>query len=458
MKYLVSFICVKNFFSSVFFIVFILTPQSEILASWSTFQGDAQSSGVSPFKGPDNLEVKWKLKAGNVYMYQTPIVGRDGTIYAIKDGDNNLFIDVIYAVNKDGTLKWETSPSVFYGITHMAYSDKGIIYTEESYSRAVLSNLIKGTFIVARSEVDGKELWRRQINETYGQYWMPSLRVNKDGRVFACGGESLAVYDSDGSKVWSYELGHLPRFPTAHCFGPVLSHDEKTFYFLKRRGNLYSLNANTGKINWISKERFSTDFSTPTTDTDGSLYIAHGDSSRIYAYTSEGDIKWIKELDVKKDFGEDLVGIKTDETVPTLGPGNTLLLNITVANRVGFVVALDRDTGGLRWFYKLKENVLFSVGMLVDNRGHIYVPYGNGELYVLSPKGKLIEKTLIGVPMQVANKEGQSRRYNDQVFYSGMSMIEGGIYAIFGEATVTGKLFFIGEKGAASDSSTGALK
>ncbi|MGD9647543.1 MAG: PQQ-binding-like beta-propeller repeat protein [Pirellulales bacterium] len=62
---------------------------------------DTKGQRRSPYAGPSTPPgLKWKFDVGN-YMYATPTIGPDGTIYAPS------YNSTLYAINPDGTLKWD---------------------------------------------------------------------------------------------------------------------------------------------------------------------------------------------------------------------------------------------------------------------------------------------------------------------------------------------------------------
>ena len=66
---------------------------------WQMFRHDLRHTGVSPFKGAQTNNLKWKF-AVEKRITSSPAIGPDGTIYqGCNDGR-------LYALNPDGTQKW----------------------------------------------------------------------------------------------------------------------------------------------------------------------------------------------------------------------------------------------------------------------------------------------------------------------------------------------------------------
>ena len=67
---------------------------------WPKFRRDVQSTGVSPYLGNPDGNLKWSAQTHSVTFYSSTVIAADGTIYA--GGDDGI----LYAINPDGTLKW----------------------------------------------------------------------------------------------------------------------------------------------------------------------------------------------------------------------------------------------------------------------------------------------------------------------------------------------------------------
>jgi len=67
---------------------------------WPTFHHDLKRTGKTNLEGPQEPNLLWKFKTGNI-VESSPAIDRFGVIY-IGSYDNYL-----YAINRDGTLKWK---------------------------------------------------------------------------------------------------------------------------------------------------------------------------------------------------------------------------------------------------------------------------------------------------------------------------------------------------------------
>ncbi len=71
-------------------------------SAWPTFHGNSQRTGLSPYN-TNHVDgtVLWTFKTGSG-IEASPTIGIDGTIYF---GANDGYV---YAVTKNGVLKWKT--------------------------------------------------------------------------------------------------------------------------------------------------------------------------------------------------------------------------------------------------------------------------------------------------------------------------------------------------------------
>ena len=84
------------------------SEEKEIANSpWPMFRHDLNHTGLSPYDTSSNDgTLKWKFQTGS-YVYSSPAIGSDGTIYVGSEDD------YLYALNPDGTLKWILQAGVY---------------------------------------------------------------------------------------------------------------------------------------------------------------------------------------------------------------------------------------------------------------------------------------------------------------------------------------------------------
>ena len=414
------------------FLAFFL-PQ-KIYGAWPAYQGNSQANGVSSDAGPVNMEVKWTFTGDvGLYDYQVPLVDDEGTAYVIKTPIRSYFTNEIYAIKKDGSVKWKTEKDEDFGVTHMAYSDKGIVYLRDNatYERRKIRD--RATYITALSAKDGSLLWRRQIDKNYSQYWIPAMTVDSKGRVFITAADSISLYTHEGERLWSFKVSGSAKLVSTEVTSPVLSNDEKTVYFIRRSGAFYALDADTGRVRWIERSRvYNTTYGTPVVGPDDTIYFANSATGKMTAFSPKGKVKW--EEGFTSTEGETEYTYFMEESVPVIADGTIYLGVVSDFIRQAYFIALNAKTGKLKWKLKLEKGLFLNSAPIVDKDGFIYMPYGNGRVYRISSKGKIIESVLVGKEVtRTKNGDTESVTPNTQFYNSGMALTKDGLYVVTGE-------------------------
>jgi len=233
----------------------------------------------------------WEYTINGIH-FASPVIGADGTIYI--GNDNGIF----YAINPDGTLKWNTlldadgwiggsaaisSDGTIYVATHSAlYALNQDGTTKWSYdigNHQISSPSIgaDGTIYIGTHDrilyalnPDGTLKWTYNTTGIiYG-----SVAIATDGTLYAaCNDGSLYALNPDGTEKWNYGSGI-----TSRCYdSPVIGADG-TVYFGTSNG-LFAINPD-GMLKWSCTTISST--SNPVIDSDGTLYI--GTSTGLYAF------------------------------------------------------------------------------------------------------------------------------------------------------------------------------
>ncbi|RKZ23427.1 hypothetical protein DRQ18_00635 [bacterium] len=251
-----------------------------------------------------------------------PVVGEDGTIYVVADK--------LYAINPDGTEKWEREPEKGYVFTgEIALDRHGTIYAAlEDHLNPVLPQIIA----VAP---DGTLKWAI----TYGDLTTHNgfLEIGPDGTLFLFAESGHAIYAftaSTGDTSWIYEMEDCVSGPAAldengviyvglfnkaklialngdgillweRNFGaapgsPVIAPDG-TIYTKLLNDSIVALNPADGTVIWKEKiyEFDTAEFRTIVVDADGNVYIhgadsygAQGYTDFIYALDRNGELLW----------------------------------------------------------------------------------------------------------------------------------------------------------------------
>jgi hypothetical protein len=214
-----TFIDNENFFS--FGEVFSLNNQNSMSgltnSSWPMESHDKQHTSKSDVLGPQTNNTKWTFNLGT-WIASSPSIGSDGTIYILATGNmsNNTNISslegnqfYLYAINPNGTLKWETN------------------YTLDTGSDV-------------------------------------SPLIAKDGTIYLCGIDGLYAIDPKGNLNWEYKNGNY--YPTSNGLNIA---SDGTVYFTNGI-KCYAINPN-GTLKWETEDIKA--FNSPAIGSDGTIYF-----------------------------------------------------------------------------------------------------------------------------------------------------------------------------------------
>ena len=132
---------------------------------WPMFRHDLQHTGRSPNLGAQGAGEKWEFSPGGYGGFSSPTIGSDGTIYVGRR--HNL-----YAINPDGTKKWEFVTGD-YVTSSPAIGSDGTIYVGSSDDK-----------LYAISS-DGTKKWEFVANAD-----MRSPVIGSDGTIYVGEGEN----------------------------------------------------------------------------------------------------------------------------------------------------------------------------------------------------------------------------------------------------------------------------
>ncbi|OUL60450.1 PQQ-binding-like beta-propeller repeat protein [Flavobacterium sp. AJR] len=281
------------------------------------------SDRVFPGKGYLPLgDIKWKFKTDGK-IFSSPIAKNGIVFIGSEDG-------FLYAIEeKSGNLKWK-------------FKTNGAIHSSPSiYENTIFFGSFDG-YYYAVNTTTGKEVWKFK---TGGENWYSDLRIlgtNPNGKPM--------------DDLWDFYLS-----------SPVVYKDNKSasVLFGSSDGNVYSLDAKKGSLNW----KFKTEgpiHSTPVLDKN-TLYIGSWDA-KLYAINCKtGKEKW-------KFTTEDKIGFKGIQSSVAVADGM-----VYFGARDPHFFALDSETGKLIWKYDAESSWILSSAVILNNI--IYV--GTSDTYAL---------------------------------------------------------------------------
>jgi outer membrane protein assembly factor BamB len=306
---------------------------------WPMFRHNLNHTGLSPYDtSANNGQLKWSF-ATEGYIISSPAIGADGTIYV------GSFDHKLYAINPDGTEKWNFKTGSFVDDSSPAIGSDGTIYIGSRDNKLYAIN------------PDGTEKW----NFTTGHDISSSPAIGADGTIYVGSNDDklYAIYP-DGTEKWSFTAGDVIRSSPAIGF-------DGTIYVGSGDHKLYSINSD-GTEKW----NFTTGFvviSSPAIGSDGTIYIGSSDKN-LYAINPDGTEKW--------NFSTN--GQLTSS--PAIGSDGT----IYIGSADDYVYAINPD-GTEKWsFYTgLYHDVVSSPAIGFD--GTIYIGSCSKKLHAVNPNG-----------------------------------------------------------------------
>ncbi len=153
---------------------------------WPMFQHDPMHAGLSQFNTSANPGTqKWAFSAGGPISLFSPAIGTDGTVY-VGSADDNL-----YAINPDGTQKWEfaTDGGIF---SSPAIAADGTVYFDSDDNNIYAVN------------PNGTEKWALPVT---GPIYGGAPTIGADGTIYLSyygGDNNLYAINPDGTQKWQF--------------------------------------------------------------------------------------------------------------------------------------------------------------------------------------------------------------------------------------------------------------
>ncbi len=320
---------------------------------------------------------KWFLETGFEGVRSTPVIGEDGTIYF--GSDNGSF----YALNKDGTKKWEyqTGARVF---SSPSLSTDGTIYVGSGDSKLYAIN------------PDGTKKWDYNLDDMNAGIWSSPAIGNNEIIYFGSDNDTLYAIDKNGNKLWGFGTGDKV------LSSPAIDIDG-TIYIGSNDSKLYAINPD-GSKKWEFETGKGIWFSSPAIGNDGTIYIGSDDST-LYAINNNGIKKW----------GFDVGGVCGNS--PTIGSDGVIYIGAALT-----LYAINPD-GTKKWEFG-RGNGFYSTAT-IGYDGTIYIGSNSNKIFAINPDGSTKWEFLSGEPSECSPVISR-----DSLLYIGVSGFFGGLYAI----------------------------
>jgi hypothetical protein len=281
----------------------------------------APKSGIEP-------HVIWSVDLGSGRQTSSPVVGPDGTIYAV--GGNGR----LSAIAPDGRVKWtaQTGPtlkgSAALGRDGTVYvpSQNGKLYAvSPPRDPSQNAGTIRWTFRFA--EFPGKQPPVVSHSPPPGADGIgsgASPTIGPDGTIYiGANNSNFYAISPEGRLEWLFEA---EREIAGIWSTAALSSDGSTLYFGANKGGIYALNRQDGRLRWQFPILGSV-YSSPALDAAGTLYTASTLGHIFGLDSASGDL--IFDYDAHAPIW----------TAPAIRPDGSLL----VADRSGRVMLLGSN-------------------------------------------------------------------------------------------------------------------
>jgi len=352
--------------------------------AWPKFGRDLNNTGQSPYAGPETNNTVWTYATGGSLYCCGPSIGADGTIY-IRSADRN-----IYALNHNGTLKWKYAvggSNYIYGSP--AIASDGTIYVGGGDDCKLYALNPDGTLkwkytgSTAGSPTIGSDgtiyfgIYALNPDGTLKLSYSGGGRtpaIGSDGTIYIGSGSQFRAINPNGTLKWSYTTGGEVRNSAA--IG-----SDGTIYFGSLDHNLYALNLD-GTLKWtynVKDNRITTPatgpseymtdpyeiYASPAIGSDGIIYIADYGGT-LHAINPDGTLKWNTRIENRADH--------LYASAPVIDANG----NIYIGSYNNNVYALNPD-GTLKWKYATGSHVYGSPAIGSD--GTLYIGSCDGKLY-----------------------------------------------------------------------------
>jgi len=209
-------------------------------------------------------------------------VGSDGTIYVSTNIDNTLIGKRcgLFAVNPNFTLKWsyadihDVGGDIIGTFGNPSIANDGTIYFVTSYFTT------SGNVVLYAMNPNGTNKWQCTLTTNGGTYSSPS--IGNSGHIYvpvyydSTSTSTLFSVKTDGTVLWSIDLDNVV------ILSSCLVDADETIY-LSSLEKMYAISS-TNNIPYIKWQKVIGDtYSSPTIDSDGTVYSVSG-SGNLYAF------------------------------------------------------------------------------------------------------------------------------------------------------------------------------
>ncbi len=281
--------------------------------------------------------VKWVCQINSVTYGGGALVGADGVIYQC--GTDNK----VYAINpEDGSSKWTCDVDKTIG-AFPALSATGVLYCATN----------AGT-LYAIDSATGDVKWKESVNGTSS-----AVAVDALNNVYV--GTSTAIYKFNESGKRQWETKNKINVTERGAF--ALDAGGSTLYATQKSGaGLIAVDMENGMVKWTYANVGGGDAYLPIVGSDGTIYFNDKGGKKVYAISSNGSLKWDKNLGVALTYCG--LALDDDGTVYCATQKNN-------SEGVYVVYGLSGTSGEITFTYESQDQ--FMAGATVGPDKRLYV-------------------------------------------------------------------------------------
>lgn len=363
--------------AALFFLIPPIASAQLADSPWPTYKGNSKHTGLSPYAFRiDEPKLKWRFDAGDG-IETSPAIGPDGSIYF------GAFRDNFFALNPDGSEKWRLTKKGEEFRSSPTIAKDGTIYIGAVFDLKPVLNVMYnremdyGVPKLYALNPDGTVKWEFVVGGILGgTYNSPTLGA--DGTIYiGSGGSKMTDYAQGGNRLWAINPDGTAKWyfeGQEAVYSSAAIGDDGTIYIGWGDGSLFALTPD-GKEKWRFTRKegdFSVFDSTPVIGKDGTIY-AGSTNKNLYAITPDGQEKWY------------FTALDMVEASPSIGPDGTIYVGtIAKDSQDKNLYALNPD-GTLKWQFETGDGV--SATPAISAEGTLYFGSYDGNLYALNPDG-----------------------------------------------------------------------
>ena len=308
-----------------------------------------------------------------------PAIGSDGTIYiggVATDSYGSLY-DVLFALNPNGTMKWECPVGVDINLSSPTIGPDGTIYVRGSSNGGIYAINSNGT-----------QKWMFPIGNK-GVSSTPA--IGADGTIYVGGNDGrLYAINPDKTEKWSFQTGLDPNIWGYPGVGDPALGPDGTIYAKGHDGKLYAISPD-GTKNW-ELPTFGFGGLTPAIGADGTIYVGGatpiasnggveaGSPAKLYAVNPDGTEKWTFST-----------GMGGNCAAPSIGADGTIYVGATLHVWYGdpyYSKFFAIHPGGTKkWELEMDGDQPTSPAIGSDGTMYLTVSSAYGKLVAISPEG-----------------------------------------------------------------------